>query len=66
MCDNAYTEIVEETIDGFDIYIKPNPDQYNEGYVWSVSKNNEELGCGLVFTVDDGLAEIHSFIDTRP
>ena len=58
MCDNSYTEIVEETIDGFDIYIEPNPDQYNEGYVWSVSKNNEELNSGLVFTVDDAFHKI--------
>lgn len=62
MCNNSYTEIIEDTIDGFDIYIEPNPDHYNEGYVWSVSKNNEELDCGLVFTVYDGLAEIRSFI----
>ncbi len=62
MCDNSYTEVVEDTINDFDIYIEPNPDQYNEGYVWSVSKNNEELDCGLVFTVDDGLVEIRNFI----
>ena len=64
MCDNSYTEIVEDTIGGFDIYIGPNPDQYNEGYLWSVSENNEELDSGLVFTVDDGLEEIHKFINT--
>jgi hypothetical protein len=62
MCDNSYTEILEDTIDGFDIYIEPNPDHYGEGYLWSVSKNNKELDTGLVFTVDDALAEIHSFI----
>ena len=64
MCGNSYTEIVEDTIDGFDIYIEPNPDQYSGGYVWSVSKNNEELESRLVFTVDDGLKEIHKFINT--
>jgi hypothetical protein len=62
MCGDSDTEIIEETIDSFDIYIEPNPDPYSEGYVWSVSKNNEELDTGLVFTIDDALAEIHSFI----
>jgi hypothetical protein len=66
MCDDSDTEIIEDIIDGFDIYIEPNPDHYGEGYIWSVSKNNEELDTGLVFTVDDALAEIHSFIYTSP
>jgi len=62
MCESSHAEIIEETIDGFNIYIEPNPDHHSEGYVWSVSKNNEELDTGLVFTIDDALAEIHSFI----
>jgi hypothetical protein len=66
MCDDSDTEIIEDIIDGFDIYIEPNPDQYRDGYIWSVSKDDEELNSGLVFTVDDALAEIHSFIDTSP
>lgn len=65
MCDNSYTEVVEDTINDFDIYIEPNPDQYNEGYIWSVSKNNEELDTGLVFTVKDALTEIHSYMTTN-
>jgi hypothetical protein len=66
MCGDSYTEIIEVTIDGFDIYIEPNPDQYRDGYIWSVSKDDEELKTGLVFTIDDALAEIHSFIYTSP
>ncbi|PKH28366.1 hypothetical protein [Shewanella sp. ALD9] len=57
MCDNSYTEIVEETIEGFDIYIEPNPDHHGEGYIWSVSKDDAELDSGLVFTVDDAFNE---------
>ncbi|WP_351078627.1 hypothetical protein [Shewanella sp. CAL98-MNA-CIBAN-0140] len=57
MCGDSYTEIIEETIDGFDIYIEPNPDHYGEGYIWSVSKDDEELNSGLVFTVDDAFNE---------
>jgi hypothetical protein len=57
MCDDSDTEIIEETIDGFDIYIEPNPDQYRDGYIWSVSKDDEELNSGLVFTVDDAFNE---------
>jgi hypothetical protein len=55
MCGDSDTEIIEDIIDGFDIYTEPNPDQYSEGYVWSVSKNNEELDTGLVFTIDDAV-----------
>ncbi|WP_351088220.1 hypothetical protein [Shewanella sp. S1-49-MNA-CIBAN-0167] len=57
MCGDSYTEIIEETIDGFDIYIEPNPDQYRGGYAWSVSKNDDELETGLVFTLDDAVSE---------
>jgi hypothetical protein len=53
MFDNSYTQVIEDTINGFDIYIEPNPDQYRGGLVWSVSKNDAELYSGVVFTVDD-------------
>ena len=65
MCDNSYTEIIEDTINGFDIYIEPNPDHYNEGYVWSVSKNNEELDTGFAFTVEDAKNKLFKFINTN-
>jgi hypothetical protein len=65
MCDDSDTEIIEETIDGFDIYIEPNPDQYRDGYIWSVSKDDEELNSGLVFTVDDALEEIFNNINSN-
>ena len=62
MFEDLYTQVIEETIDGFDIYIEPNPDQYRGGFVWSVSKNNEEIDCGLVFSINDGLSQIHNSI----
>ncbi|QDE29574.1 hypothetical protein [Shewanella polaris] len=65
MCDNSYTEIIEETIDGFDIYIEPNPDQYCGGYIWSVSKNNEELDTGLVFSIDNAFEDIFDNINSN-
>ncbi|MBB1425319.1 hypothetical protein H5181_02460 [Shewanella sp. SG44-2] len=65
MCDNSYTEVVEDTIDGFDIYIEPNPDQYRGGYIWSVSKNNEELDTGLVFSIDNAFEDIFDNINSN-
>jgi hypothetical protein len=65
MCDDSDTEIIEDIIDGFDIYIEPNPDQYRDGYIWSVSKDDEELNSGLVFTVDDALEEIFNNINSN-
>ncbi len=64
MFEDSYTQVIEETINGFDIYIEPNPDQYRGGYIWSVSTKDTELATELAFTVDDALAEIHNFIDT--
>ncbi|KVX00571.1 hypothetical protein [Shewanella frigidimarina] len=65
MCDNSYTEVVEDTIDGFDIYIEPNPDQYRGGYIWSASKNNEELDTGLVFSIDNAFEDIFDNINSN-
>jgi hypothetical protein len=62
MWDDSYTAVIEETINGFEVYIEPNPDQYRGGYLWSVSKNNEELDTGLAFTVEDAFKNIHQTI----
>jgi hypothetical protein len=62
MWDDSYTAVIEETINGFEVYIEPNPDQYNEGYVWSVSKDGEELDTGLVFSMEDAFKTIHQTI----
>jgi hypothetical protein len=53
MWDDSYTAVIEETIHGFEVYIEPNPDQYRGGYLWSVSKDGEELDSGLVFSIDE-------------
>jgi hypothetical protein len=57
MWDDSYTAVIEETIHGFEVYIEPNPDQYRGGYLWSVSKDGEELDSGLAFTADEGMSE---------
>ena len=62
MFDNSYTQVIEDTINGFDIYIEPNPDQYRGGFVWSVSKNNEEIDCGLVFSINDAKKFVNSYL----
>ncbi len=33
MFEDSYTQVIEETINGFDIYIEPNPDQYRGGFL---------------------------------
>lgn len=62
MYDDSCSELIEDTINGFDIYIEPNPDQYRGGYVWSVSKEDVELDSGLVFSINDALSQIHNSI----
>lgn len=58
MCDDSYAQVLEEAIDGFDVYIEPNPDQYRGGYIWSVSKEDAELDSGLVFSINEVLNEV--------
>jgi hypothetical protein len=41
----------EEEYQGFEIYVEPNPDHYNEGYSWSVSKNDECIDEGIEFAI---------------
>lgn len=41
----------EEEYQGFEIYVELNPDRYNEGYIWSISKNDERLNEGLEFDI---------------
>jgi hypothetical protein len=65
MWDDSYTAVIEETINGFEVYIEPNPDQYNEGYVWSVSKDGEELDTGLVFSIDEAKNKLFEFLIYR-
>lgn len=43
-------EFYEENLCGFDIFVELNPDNWRGGFQWSVSKNNEELECGLEFS----------------
>ncbi|MDD8060344.1 hypothetical protein [Shewanella metallivivens] len=60
MFDDSYIQVIEETINGFDIYIEPNPDQYRGGFVWSVSKEGAELDSGVVFSINDAKKLVNS------
>jgi hypothetical protein len=53
----------DETYFGFDICIEPNPDQYREGFVWSISRDDEEYDCGLDFEVQQALEASYKAID---
>jgi hypothetical protein len=41
----------EEECQGFEIYVEENPDHYNEGYNWSISKNDECIDEGVEFDI---------------
>ncbi len=56
-------EIYEEVIDGYEIYIESNPDQWRGGVIWSVCKGDAELDCGLEFCVADALVASHQLIE---
>ncbi|AZG74509.1 hypothetical protein [Shewanella livingstonensis] len=53
----------EETYLGFDIFIESNPDQYREGFSWSISRGDDELDCGLDFEVNQALEAAYKAID---
>jgi len=45
----------EELYDGCEIYIEPNPDQWTEGYTWTVCRDDCILEEGLEATPDEAL-----------
>lgn len=53
----------EETHLGFDICIESNPDQYREGFYWSISRDDEEHDCGLDFEAQQALEAAYKAID---
>jgi hypothetical protein len=55
--------LYEETYLGFDIYIETNPDEYREGFCWSISRNDEEHDCGLGFEVQQALEAAYKAIE---
>lgn len=46
-----------EVFQTFEIYIDENPDRWRGGYVWVVSKNNQELSSCLSFTASAAVDE---------
>jgi hypothetical protein len=63
MWDDSYTAVIEDTINGFEVYIEPNPDQYRGGYLWSISKDGEELDTGLEFSLEHALTSVNLCIN---
>jgi|TARA_R110002124_G_scaffold50901_3_gene147608 hypothetical protein len=45
----------EEDYFDFHIYIEPNPDNYNEGFTWSICKDEIEWESNLEFSIEDAL-----------
>lgn len=55
----------QETYFGFDIFIESNPDQYLEGFFWSINKDDEEHDCGLDFDVKQALEAAFKAIEKQ-
>ncbi|PKH98166.1 hypothetical protein CXF78_20050 [Shewanella sp. 11B5] len=49
--DSSTSLPFEDEYKGYEIYVEPNPDQHNEGFSWSISKNDECLDSGLEFDI---------------
>lgn len=63
MFPDTETDVTEECVNGYNIYIEPNADRYQEGFTWSVSKGDIERSTGLAFTMQDALLEARAYIE---
>lgn len=54
-----------EIFQTFEIYIDHNPDRWRGGYVWVVSKNNQEISSGLSFGVAASVYEARASVMIR-
>jgi len=55
----------EEEYLGYQIYIEPNPDRYNEGFEWAISKDGVIWDDGLKFSIEDALEAARKAVDLR-
>lgn len=61
-CEGVLIGDLEETYQGYEIYITPNPDYWRGGFEWSICKNADNLDNGLAFSVADALIEAQQSI----
>lgn len=55
----------EEEYLGYQIYIEPNPDRYNEGFEWVICKDDVVWDDGLKFSIEDALESARKAVDLR-
>lgn len=55
----------EEEYLGYQIYIEPNPDRYNEGFEWVICKDGGVWDSGLKFSIEDALEAAQKAVDLR-
>ncbi|UJF22033.1 hypothetical protein [Shewanella sp. OMA3-2] len=55
----------EESYLGFDIYIEPNPDNYRDGFCWSISKVEQEHNSGLEFDIHIALKTAYEAVENE-
>lgn len=64
----AHGGCYEEEYLGFDIFVVSNPDKWNEGFIWSICKDGEEIDTGFEFGFDDAVVvakDAIKFISSR-
>lgn len=54
----------DEKYKNYDIYIEPNPDQWNEGFLWSVCRDGGILDDGLEFSAEEALVSARKGVDS--
>jgi hypothetical protein len=53
----------EEEYQGFEIYVEENPDHYNEGYSWSISKDDECIDEDIEFDIQMAIDAARKAVD---
>ena len=61
--DSSTSLPFEDEYKGYEIYVEPNPDQHNDGFSWSISKNDECLDSGLEFDIKMAIDTAHDAIN---
>ncbi|SON53418.1 hypothetical protein [Vibrio tapetis] len=54
----------EEEYRGYTLYVENNPDQYNEGYEYSISDGTSILEQGLTFDAQEAIKSAQIFVDS--
>lgn len=54
---------IEESFQGYEIFIEDNPDKYRGGFMWSISTDDDMWDSGLAFTIEDAMTEAKAAVN---